>query len=128
MANKQYFGIKYPFTDRCVERYEFDLNNSEHEKMTSELLHLIFTPKGQRLRLPNFGTNLVKFIFEATSDSWAGVKEEIQETVNEWLKDIILNDINILASEDGREIKVKVDYTIKEGIDSYDYSIVVDLN
>jgi phage baseplate assembly protein W len=125
MAKKQYFGIKYPFTNISVEKYELDLNNSEHEAITSELLHLIFTPKGQRLRKPNFGTKLIKYIFDPSNESWSGVKQEIQSSVSEWLPNIALNDINVMADEKGTEINVRLDYSIKEGSDAYDYSIVV---
>ena len=128
MAKKQYFGIKYPFTNVSVEKYELDLNNSEHEAITSELLHLIFTPKGQRLRMPNFGTNLIKFIFETNnSDTWVGVKQEIQSSVSEWLPNVALNDVNVMVDEGGTEINVRLDYSIKEGSDAYDYSIVVQI-
>jgi hypothetical protein len=128
MAKKQYFGIKYPFTNISVEKYELDLNNSEHEAITSELLHLIFTPKGQRLRKPNFGTNLIKFIFETNnSDTWIGVKQEIQTSVSEWLPNVALNDVNVMVDESGTEINVRLDYSIKEGSDAYDYSIVVQI-
>lgn len=128
MAKKQYFGIKYPFTNISVEKYELDLNNSEHEAITSELLHLIFTPKGQRLRKPNFGTNLIKFIFETNnSDTWIGVKQEIQSSVSEWLPNVALNDVNVMVDESGTEINVRLDYSIKEGSDAYDYSIVVQI-
>lgn len=128
MAKKQYFGIKYPFTNVSVEKYELDLNNSEHEAITSELLHLIFTPKGQRLRKPNFGTNLIKFIFETNnSDTWIGVKQEIQTSVSEWLPNVALNDVNVMVDESGTEINVRLDYSIKEGSDAYDYSIVVQI-
>ena len=128
MAKKQYFGIKYPFTNISVEKYELDLNNSEHEAITSELLHLIFTPKGQRLRKPNFGTNLIKFIFETNnSDTWVGVKQEIQSSVSEWLPNVALNDVNVMVDEGGTEINVRLDYSIKEGSDAYDYSIVVQI-
>jgi hypothetical protein len=128
MAKKQYFGIKYPFTNVSVEKYELDLNNSEHEAITSELLHLIFTPKGQRLRKPNFGTNLIKFIFETNnSDTWVGVKQEIQASVSEWLPNVALNDVNVMVDEGGTEINVRLDYSIKEGSDAYDYSIVVQI-
>ena len=47
MVIKQYFDIKYPFTNDCIEKYEFDLNKSEKEKVASELLHLIFTQIGR---------------------------------------------------------------------------------
>ena len=85
MKKKQYFDLKYPFTNDCMEKYEFDLNNNQRERVASDLLHLIFTPKGQRLRLPDYGTNLIQYIFEPNDESiWPEVKKEIQDTVRKW--------------------------------------------
>ena len=78
MVIKQYFDIKYPFTNDCIEKYELDLNKSRKEMITSQILHLIFTPKGQRLRLPDYGTDLIRYIFEPNDKStWENVKNEI---------------------------------------------------
>lgn len=58
MANRQFFGIKYPFQNESEDNYYLDLNQSYEDKMKSELLHIIFTPKGQRYRNPDFGTEI----------------------------------------------------------------------
>ena len=63
MALTQKYGIKYPFTSDNDEGMFIDLNKTYAESIKSQVLHLIFTPKGQKLRDPNFGTDLVKYIF-----------------------------------------------------------------
>ena len=86
MVIKQYFDIKYPFTNDCIEKYELDLNKSRKEMITSQILHLIFTPKGQRLRLPDYGTDLIRYIFEPNDKStWENVKNEIFSAVTHWI-------------------------------------------
>lgn len=128
MAKKQYFGLKYPFTNNCIEKYELDLNKSQTERVTSELLHLLFTPKGQRLRKPNYGTDLIKYIFEPNDGStWQGVKNEIQDSVQEWIRGVVLNDIQVVASEDGLSIYVRIDYSVTEGNYTYTNSVVVEV-
>jgi uncharacterized protein len=128
MAKKQYFGLKYPFTNNCIEKYELDLNKSQTERVTSELLHLLFTPKGQRLRKPNYGTDLIKFIFEPNDGStWQGVKNEIQDSVQTWIRGVVLNDIQVVASEDGLSIYVRIDYSVTEGNYTYTNSVVVEV-
>ena len=128
MSRKQYFDIKYPFTDGGTENYVFDLNSTQKERVASDILHVIFTPKGQRLRSPNFGTDLIKYIFQPNeSKTWSAVKIEIQETVSGWVNGVTLNNIEVLASEDGVKIYVRIDYSVKQGNSSYNNSIAVEL-
>ena len=68
---KQYYGIKFPFTDRNMEGFFVDLNSTIQDKVASEIAHVILTPKGTRLRRPEFGTDLLKYVFEPNDDmSW----------------------------------------------------------
>lgn len=128
MARKQYFDIKYPFTNDGTEKYEFDLNETQKDRVASDILHVIFTPKGQRLRKPDFGTDLIKYIFEPSdSATWSGVKKEIQESVSRWVRGVNLNNIEVLSTEDGLSIYVRVDYTVNNGNTSYKNSIAVEL-
>ena len=64
MTKKQYFGIKYPFMSDGFQNFYLDANETIQDKVRSQLMHIVFTPKGQRLRNPEFGTDLVKYIFE----------------------------------------------------------------
>ena len=126
--NKQYFDIKYPFTNDGFEKFEFDMNSSHLDRVTSALLHLLFTPKGQRLRMPDFGTDLIKYIFNPSdSQEWDSVKKSIQDVVSKWIRGIVFKNIEVMANEDGRSIYVKVVYTVSEGRNSYDRSVVVEI-
>lgn len=128
MARKQYFDIKYPFTNDGIENYEFDLNQSQKERVTSDILHVIFTPKRQRLRKPDFGTDLIKYIFEPNdSTSWNSIKKEIQDSVSKWVKGVVLDNIEVLSTDDGVRIYVRIDYTVKQGNNSYKNSVAVEL-
>lgn len=128
MARKQYFDIKYPFTDDGTEKYEFDLNQTQKDRVTSDILHVIFTPKRQRLRMPTFGTDLIKYIFEPNdSMSWVGIKKEIQESVSHWVSGVKLNNIEVLSTEDGVQVYVRIDYSVQQGNSVYNNSIVVEI-
>lgn len=128
MSRKQYFDIKYPFTDGGTENYVLDLNSNQKDRVASDILHVIFTPKGQRLRKPDFGTNLIKYIFEPNDvESWSGVKKEIQESVSKWVRGVKLNNIEVLSSDDGMSIYVRIDYSVQDGNSSYNNSIAVEL-
>ena len=128
MSRKQYFDIKYPFTDGGTENYVFNLNSTQKDRVASDILHVLFTPKGQRLRNPDFGTGLIKYIFEPNDSlSWSGIKKEIQESVSRWVRGVNINNIEVLSTEDGVKIYVRIDYTVKQGNSSYNNSIAVEL-
>ena len=101
MANRQFFGIKYPFQNESEDNYYLDLNQSYEDKMKSELLHIIFTPKGQRYRNPDFGTDVIKYLFEPNdSETWTGIKSEITTQVGKYLPKVVFKDINIYMDEE----------------------------
>ena len=92
-------------------------------------MHVIFTPKGQKLRDPEFGTDLIKYIFEPNdSISWEGVKTEVSEAVSKYVKGVTINNISIMQSdEEGAEIYVRLDYIVSDGINVVEDSIATKL-
>lgn len=129
MANQQYYGIKYPFICDNVENYFINLNNNSKDKVKSLLMHVIFTPKGQKLRDPEFGTNLIKFIFEPNdNDSWESVKNEVSTVVKKYVNGVTINDISMLENEnDSHQIYVRIDYTINDGIKRITDSLITEI-
>ena len=127
MAKRQYFGISYPFTSDGFQNFYLDANSSVKDKVRSQLMHIVFTPKGQRIRNPEFGTDLIKFIFEPNDKiTWESVKNEVTESVKRWATNISLNDIQIVKNEnDESEIYVRLDYSVSEGNKVTNDSIVV---
>ena len=117
MAQKQFFGIKYPFQNESENNYFLDLNESFEEKMRSELLHIIFTPKGQRYRMPDFGTDLIKYIFEPNdSETWANMVNEIRVQVSKYLPKVKFNDIEIYMDEENENrVYAEVKYSVTKG-------------
>lgn len=129
MVKKQYLGIRYPFTSQDFQNFYIDLNSSLKGKVKSQIMHVIFTPKGQRLRNPEFGTDLIKYIFDPNDTAtWESVKNEIKDSVSRWVNNVNLKDIQIVKNvDDDLEIFVRVDYTINIGNKSTDDSMVVQL-
>lgn len=127
MAKRQYFGIKYPFTSEGFQNFYLDANESTKDKVRSQLMHIVFTPKGQRIRNPEFGTDLIKFIFEPNdSITWEAVKNEVSDSVRRWATNININDIQIVKNEENEaEIYVKLDYSVSEGNKVTNDSVVV---
>ena len=127
MAKRQHFGIKYPFRTDGFQHFFIDTNDTLMEKARSEIMHIVFTPKGQRIRNPEFGTDLIKYIFDPNEEiTWEAVKNEVSESVRRWSNDITLNNIQVVKNEeDESEIYVRLDYSVSEGNKVTKDSIVV---
>lgn len=126
---RQQFGIKFPFTTDNTENYFVDTNMTIKEKVRSLIVHVMFTPKGQKLRDPNFGTNLIRYIFEPNDSlSWGKIKDEVSETLRNHIPNISLDNIEVLQSEDEiGVVYVKVQYSISNGITTTSDSIAIKL-
>ncbi len=129
MAKIQYLGIKYPFTNNEFQNFFLDVNETEQERIRSQIMHVIFTPKGQRIREPEFGTDLIKFIFEPNEEvTWDGLKNEIIDAVQTYVDNVILHDIKVAKSEENdTAVYVRIDYSIKQGNKLIKDSIVTEL-
>ena len=118
MALTQRYGIKYPFTLENDDELYMDLNTTKEESLKSRLLHVIFTPKGQRLRNPDFGTDLIKYIHEpADETTFERLRSDITQQVYKYVPDVVFKDISIYNDEKSENGKIVIiHYSIKKGM------------
>ena len=114
---KQRYDIKFPFTENNEEGLFLDLNNSVEDKALSDLVHVILTPKRSRIRRPDFGTDLMKFIWEMNDETlWNDIRDEIKDSVSKFVENVTLNDIIILRdTNNDNKIVISIRYTLKKG-------------
>ena len=117
MAVYQKYGIKYPFTSDNEDNVFLDLNNTETDDVKSKVLHIIFTPKGQKIRDPEFGTDLIKYIFSQNDEySASEIKDEIRSQISKYVPNVEFRNFNVYK-EEGNEnsIIVSIEYGVKNG-------------
>jgi phage baseplate assembly protein W len=116
MASKKYININFPFKN-SPEGFFLDLTTTDNSAVKADLMHLILTRKGQRLYNPDFGTNLLLYIFEPNDNLTHGeLKNEITTTVKKYLPNLNIDNLSVGPDEEGEYTAViKVDYTINEG-------------
>lgn len=116
MANR-HFGIKYPFTTESSEKTYVDTNPSQDEAIKSRVLHTILTPKGQRIRMPDFGTDLIKFIFSPNDNTTINdIKSEIITSISKYVPEVTFRDIRITNPEDDEHsIIIVIEYDTQKG-------------
>lgn len=113
--SKRIYGTKFPLSNNSQELTFFDLNHSKEEAIRSQLIHLLLTIKGQRLRNPEFGVNLMSYIFNMNDSlSWQDIKNDITEQVAKYIPEVTFNDINILKDEENEHnVFLELDYLIE---------------
>ena len=117
MAKHQKYGIKYPFTSNNDENIFLDVNETETDCVKSKVLHVIFTPKGQKIRDPEFGTDLIKYIF-SPNDSYtiSEIKSEIDSSIKKYVPEVEFKNFNVYKDEnDENTIIVTIEYGVKIG-------------
>jgi phage baseplate assembly protein W len=104
------------------------------EALSSDLLLLLLTERGERYMDPNYGTNLLKFIFEPNDNLTAkDVEQDIKKTVTLYIPNLTINQIqfNRLIDEEGNptsenQLNVKIIFTYTE--DAFTENGELDLN
>ena len=115
MAKTQHYDIKFPIQIVSEEGTCLDLNRSKATMVKSQLMHVLFTPIGQRLRNPNFGTNLIQFLFNPNeNETFSDVMATIKTTVKKWVPDCSLESIELTETDNGLGLDAKIMYSVKE--------------
>ena len=117
MAVYQKYGIKYPFTCNNEDNVFLDLNNTEIDDVKSKVLHVVFTPKGQKIRDTEFGTDLIKYIFSQNDEYSAGeIKDEIRTQISKYVPNVEFRGFNVYKDEeDENSIIVSIEYGVQNG-------------
>ena len=151
MPNAKY-GITFPFID-SQEGLFLHLNELPQDEVRSNLIHLILSVKGSRYFLPDFGTNLMRHIFEPLDDGTkTSIDLEIREAVKQFIPNLNINKVEVKSAEDVRQeedlqspdpslednsfsfvgdkdkeytLRVRIDYSIGDGVfESKDFVII----
>ncbi len=92
-------------------------------------MHLLLTRKGERLYLPDFGTDLLKYIFELNDETTKGnIKKDINATVRKYLPNLQINEVTVEENERSEHgVTVKIDYTVTEGVFQETDFVIIEL-
>jgi phage baseplate assembly protein W len=117
MATGRFININFPFKD-SNQGFFLDLTSADNQAIKADLLHLLLTRKGQRLYLPDFGTDLLKFIFEPEDGiTFEAIKTDISNEIQKYLPNLQMNDLVVEQSPDSEyAVVVTLQYTITDGV------------
>jgi len=114
-GNGKFINISFPFQESNLGQF-IKLNNDDNSAIKSDLMHLLLTRKGERLYMPDFGTDLLKYIFEMNDDlTRSNIRTELNETIKKYLPNLSINSIEVTESESNEHnVIVRLDYTVTE--------------
>lgn len=119
MANNKgkFINIAFPFKESTRGNF-VKLNNDDKNAIKSDLMHLLLTRKGERLYLPDFGTDFLKYFFEPNDNSThSEIKTNLNETIKKYLPNLVINEITVEESEQNEySVVVRIDYTVTDDI------------
>lgn len=126
---KRHYGLKFPFTAYNMDGYALDLNSDAQGKAASEIAHVLLTPKGTRLRMPEFGTDLVRYIFEPNDTvEWTAVENEAREAVARYVRGAELKSIVVSAPDsDPHAIHLQIVYGLTDGRSTTENKMMISL-
>lgn len=116
MASR-FINIDFPFKN-SPKGFFLNLNDNDQRAIKADLMHLLLTRKGQRLYNPNFGTDLLRYIFEPNHDlTLEAIKDEVTTSVKKYLPNLIVKNLTVTQSEDSEyAATIRMDYAITDDV------------
>jgi phage baseplate assembly protein W len=117
------YNITFPFQDDTITNSFISMNQVSKDSYSSNLLLLLLTQKNERYYEPDYGTNLLKYIFEPNDNiSATQVEEEIRDTVALYIPEVKITSVtfNWNNDEEGQpisenQLNVNIQFIYTEG-------------
>jgi phage baseplate assembly protein W len=104
-------GVALPFNAPGVFRTTY----TTQESIKYNLINFFLTNQPERYLNPLFGGNLRKFVFEQITTGNLGLlKQDIQESLNLYFPNVIVEALNILPDTDNNQVDVVLKYSIQD--------------
>lgn len=118
------FNIKFPLVDDVETNTYFQLTKITKDALRSDLVLLLLTQRGERYYEPDYGTNLLKYLFEPNDSSTAeDIEAEIKRTVSLYIPALTITKVtfNWNIDDDGMaipdtQINVNIKFTYSEDV------------
>lgn len=111
------YNIKFPITDDLDLNNLFKMNYVTKDAYSSALLLLLLTEKGERYYDPDYGTNLLYYVFENDKslvqvDIIADIKRSVERYIpNLTIQDVIFNYNNNDGNDNQLNIFIQFTYS-----------------
>lgn len=113
--------IDYPFS---IDTRGRSSDTTDENHIRDMIEQVLFTSPGERVNRPDFGSGLLRLVFEPNSDSLISSTQSIvQSSLQQWLVSLILIEaVQITGNDSTLEVQVK--YTIRKTQQKQDKTFV----
>ena len=85
----------------------------DEDAIKNSLINLFNTRPGQRILIPDYGTNLLGYVFEKiTVINAKALGLELEQAIKKWEPRVRVNKINVLADPDNHEFRVFIEVLV----------------
>lgn len=129
-------NIKFPLSDDSQTNTYFKVNKVSKDAFTSNLLLLFLTEKGERWYQPDFGTNLLRYVFEPNDNITSNeVVKDLRTSVSKYIPNLNIDNVDfnylnpqgdIVEPGGGDTLNIKVRFTYSES--GFSENGVLDIN
>jgi len=96
------------------------------DAVKTSIHNILNTPKGTRVMLRDFGSDLKSMIFENIGDSLLDlVEDEIKEAISTWDNRVIVNTVEFTTYADRNQINVLLKFSVRGYNQIFSYSTTV---
>jgi phage baseplate assembly protein W len=128
------YNIKFPLNDDVNSNTYFLMSRITKDAFSSDLLLLLLTQKGERYYEPDYGTDLLKYVFEPNDNINAhDIEQEIKRTVSLYIPALTITSVTFNWNKDDNgqpisenQLNVNIKFTYSE--DAFTENGELDLN
>lgn len=90
------YNITFPIQDNVQTNTFFMLSQTSKSAYVSDLLLLVLTEKGERYYMPDYGTNLLSYVFEPNDAiNFGDVQQEIKRAVSLYIPSLTIDSVEM---------------------------------
>ncbi len=109
------FGLLNPILE-STDGNVFKMSTDSMGKIKSQLYSVVFTNKGDRVMLPEFGTSIQALLFEPMNDEiFVKIENELKQAINKWVPAVTVSSIKFLDRTENIEnniMDIAIEYNL----------------
>jgi phage baseplate assembly protein W len=116
------YNIKFPLQDDNTTNRYFLMNSVTKDAYVSDLFLLLLTQKGERYYEPDYGTNLVKYLFQPNDNiTILDIESDLKETVKKYIPSLTITSISLNQTDEAgkaipeEQVQLTVNFVYSEG-------------
>ncbi len=123
MATSFYSGISFPFRRSATS---LPARATDNELIRQSLVQIVSTTKGERVMRPDFGTNVINYIFDNNDDLLAElIRSDLFSAVGRYEPRVILTDVQVVRSDETVDVTLLYVVTFTGAADAVGVSFSV---